>query len=134
MEVDALLSAALSAIPRSQVAALIDLPSGMFLAVAPQPDNTATLDLFAASVKEIYAGELAEALHLAPAQSAGRANAGASRINVFVIAGDDSLQVLVRMQAQPDLVLAVCCPASANIGMSLVKARHLAMTAAIDGV
>jgi predicted regulator of Ras-like GTPase activity (Roadblock/LC7/MglB family) len=132
MEVDALLTAALAAIPRAQVAALIDLPSGMFLAVLPQPDDTTTLDLFAASVKELYAGELADALQLAPAKSAGAASA--ARINVFVISGDDVLQVMVRMQAQPDLVLAVCCPASVNIGMSLVKARHLAATAEIDGV
>jgi predicted regulator of Ras-like GTPase activity (Roadblock/LC7/MglB family) len=131
MEVDALLTAALAAIPRAQVAALIDLPSGMFLAVLPQPDNTAALDLFAASVKEIYAGELADALQLAPVKAAPHAS---PHINVFVISGDDVLQVMVRMQAQPNLVLAVCCPAAANIGMSLVKARHLATTVEIDGV
>ena len=133
MEVDALLTAALAAIPRAQAAALIDLPSGMFLAVSPQPDDTAALDLFAATVKEVYAGELADALQLAPARPASSA-AQASRMNLFVISGEDVLQVLVRMQAQPDLVLAVCCPASVNIGMSLVKARHLAATAQIDGV
>jgi hypothetical protein len=101
----------------------------MFLAVQPQPDDTATLDLFAASVKEIYAGDLAEGL-----QATASASRVAPRINVFVIAGDESLQVMVRMQAQPNLVLAVCCPASANIGMSLVKARYLAATCEIDGV
>jgi hypothetical protein len=130
MDADALLSAALTAIPRSQLAALIDLPSGMFLAVQPQPDDTATLDLFAASVKEIYAGDLAEGLQVTAVSTA----ASAPRINVFVIAGDESLQVMVRMQGQPNLVLAVCCPASANIGMSLVKARYLAATCEIDGV
>jgi hypothetical protein len=134
MEADALLNAALTAIPRSQVAALIDLPSGMFLAVQPLPDDTATLDLFAASVKEIYAGDLAEGLHVVPASSAAPATRTPPRINLFVILGDESLQVMVRMHAQPNLVLAVCCPASANIGMSLVKARHLAATAEIDGV
>jgi hypothetical protein len=134
MDADALLSAALTAIPRSQIAALIDLPSGMFLAVQPQPDDTATLDLFAASVKEIYAGDLAEGLQVTAAGTAVPASRVAPRINVFVIAGDESLQVMVRMQAQPNLVLAVCCPASANIGMSLVKARHLAATCEIDGV
>ena len=130
MDADALLSAALTAIPRSQVAALIDLPSGMFLAVQPQSDDTAALDLFAASVKEIYAGDLAEGLQVTAASASGVA----PQINVFVIAGDESLQVMVRMQAQPNLVLAVCCPASANIGMSLVKARYLAATSEIDGV
>ena len=134
MDADALLSAALTAIPRSQIAALIDLPSGMFLAVQPPPDDTATLDLFAASVKEIYAGDLAEGLQVTPVSPAASASRVAPRINVFLIAGDESLQVLVRMQAQPNLVLAVCCPASANIGMSLVKARYLAATAEIDGV
>jgi hypothetical protein len=62
------------------------------------------------------------------------ARATPPRINVFVIAGDETLQVMVRMQAQPHLVLAISCPASANIGMSLVKARHLATTSEIDGV
>jgi hypothetical protein len=133
MEVDDLLTAALTAIPRAQVAALIDLPSGMFLDVQPQPDNTAALDLFAASVKEIYAGELAQAFHVAPVKPAA-ASQTTSRINVFVISSENFLQVLVRMQAQPNLVLAVCCPASANIGMCLVKARHLATTSEIDGV
>jgi hypothetical protein len=133
MEVDALLTAALTAIPRAQVAALIDLPSGMFLAAQPQPDNTAALDLFAASVKEVYAGELADALQVVPVKSTANSH-GATRINVMVISGDDTLQVMVRMQAQPNLVLAISCPASANIGMSLVKARHLATTAEIDGV
>ena len=134
MEVDELLTAALTAIPRAQVAALIDLPSGMFLDVQPQPDNTAALDLFAASVKEIYAGELAQAFHVVPVKPAAAASQAAARINVFVISSDDFLQVLVRMQSQPNLVLAVCCPASANIGMCLVKARHLALTCEIDGV
>ena len=134
MEVDDLLTAALTAIPRSQVAALIDLPSGMFLAAQPPPDDTATLDLFAASVKEIYAGDLADGLQAAPANGASAARVTPPRINVFVIAGDESLQVMVRMQAQPNLVLAVSCPASANIGMSLVKARHLAASCAVDGV
>jgi hypothetical protein len=134
MDVDDLLTAALAAIPRAQVAALIDLPSGMFLDVQPQPDNTAALDLFAASVKEIYAGELAQAFRVAPLKPAAAASHSEARINVFVISSDDFLQVLVRMQAQPNLVLAVCCPASANIGMCLVKARHLATTCEIDGV
>ena len=134
MEVEDLLSAALTAIPRSQVAALIDLPSGMFLGAQPQPDDTATLDLFAASVKEIYAGELADALQVTPVNGTPPTRVTPPRINVFVIAGDESLQVMVRMQAQPNLVLAVSCPASANIGMSLVKARHLATTSEIDGV
>ena len=134
MEVDDLLTAALAAIPRSQVAALIDLPSGMFLAAHPQPDDTATLDLFAASVKEIYAGDLADALQVTPLNGTALTRAAPPRINVFVIAGDESLQVMVRMQAQPNLVLAISCPASANIGMSLVKARHLATTSEVDGV
>jgi hypothetical protein len=140
IEVDDLLGAALSAIPRSQVAALIDLASGMFLGVQPQPDDTSALDLFAASVKEVYEGDLAEGLRLSSLDLAERragseaVRLNAVRLNVFVIAGDDVLHVMVRMAAQPNLVLAVSCPASANIGMSLVKARHLAMTHAVEGV
>jgi hypothetical protein len=132
MEADALLSAALTAIPKVQVAALIDLPSGMFVAVQPEPDDTTRLDLFAATVKEMYDGELAEGLR-APLLGAQDA-ASPQRVNVFVVSGEDVLHVLVRLQAQPHLVLAVTCPASSNIGMSLVKARHLAQTCEVSGV
>jgi hypothetical protein len=135
MEADALLSAALTAIPRANVAALIDLPSGMFLAVQPERDNTAALDLFAASIKEIYEGDLSQGLRAAGLNGpAGASDTHDERINLFVISGDGALHVMVRMQAQPNLVLAVCCPAAANIGMSLVKVRHLAMTYEIEGV
>jgi hypothetical protein len=132
MEADALLSAALAGIPRAQVAALIDLPSGMFVAVQPEPDDTSRLDLFAATAKEIYDGDLAQGLR--GPQSGAEAIAAQHRLNVFVISGDEALHVLVRLQAQPHLVLAVTCPASSNIGMSLVKARHLAQTCEVEGV
>ena len=132
MEADALLSAALSAISRAQIAALIDLPSGMFCAVQPEPADTAGLDLFAATVKEIYDGEFASGLRT-PLLSA-TADAPQQRVNVFVVSGDEMLHVLVRLQAQPHLVLAVTCPASCNIGMSLVRARHLAQTCRVEGV
>lgn len=133
MEVDALLAAALTAIPHAQFAALVDLPSGMFLAVQPQPDETASLDLFAATVKEIYDGELSEGLR-APAFNSSVAGDAQQRVNVFVVSGEATLHVMVRMHAQPHLVLAVACPATSNIGMSLVKARHLALTREVDGV
>lgn len=135
MEVESLLAAAMTAIPRAQFAAIIDLPSGMFLGVQPQPDTTSALDLFAATVKEIYDGEMSEGLRvpgLAAASAGG--GGGQQRVNLFVISGEESLYVMVRMHAQPHLVLAVACPVAANIGMSLVKARHLAQIHEIDGV
>lgn len=129
MEAEALVAAALSSVPRAQVAALIDLSSGMFLAVEPTPDDTSTLDLFAATVKEIYDGDLAQGLRLPSPTSAG----GDQPINVIVAAGEESLRVMVRMHAQPNLVLAVVCPANANLGMSLVKARQMA-THVVEGI
>jgi hypothetical protein len=135
MEADALVAAALSGIPRAKVAALIDLTSGMFVAVEPAPDDTSTLDLFAATVKEMYDGDLTQGLRV-PASDLSTSGEldGNQSVRVIVVAGDEALRVLVRMQAQPSLVLAVICPANANLGLSLAKARHLAMTHEVEGV
>jgi hypothetical protein len=129
MEAEALVAAALSSIPRAQVAALIDLSSGMLLAVEPAPDDTSTLDLIAATVKEIFEGDLAQGLQL-PSPTPD----GDQSIKVLVAAGDEALRVMVRMHAQPNLVLAVFCPVHSNLGMCLVKARNLAMTHTVEGI
>jgi hypothetical protein len=133
MEADALLAVALTAIPRAQLAALIDLPSGMFCAVQPEPADNANLDLFAATVKEMYDGEFAEGLR-APLFTGADPGSGGHRVNVFLVSGEHVQYVMARMHTQPHLVLAIVCPASSNIGMSLVRARHLAQTHQIEGV
>jgi predicted regulator of Ras-like GTPase activity (Roadblock/LC7/MglB family) len=104
--------------------------SGMFVAVEPAPDDTSTLDLFAATVKEMYDGDLTQGLRVPASDELD----GNQSVRVIVVAGDEGLRVLVRMQAQPNLVLAVICPANANLGLSLAKARHLAMTHEVEGV
>lgn len=128
MEAEELVSAALTAIPQASQACLVDLTTGMYFAVEPIPNDLTQLDIFAASIKEICDGEMAKGFQSSDFSQTSQ------QINEVVMSSDNALYVLARMREQPDLLLAVTCPISINLGMVLIKTRSLTHRHQVDGV
>lgn len=124
MDVDTLASATYSRVPGARLAGVVDMTTGMFLAVEAGGLPQAEVDLLAASAREVLAG--------APAAGLRRSFTGSNdeqHVEEVIVVGDKTTFVICRTKHLGDTAIVVACDRREHLGlitMTLAKIRDSA--------
>lgn len=118
MKLDDVIDTVRNAVPECLAAGVIDLPTGMLLAVRVDGDRRGSdLDLLAASAEMLFQGsrlpQLAQAF----------ADGGESTVQDVVVVSDGAAFIFQRCRRRPGVAVVTVSRASANLGMALARAR-----------
>jgi hypothetical protein len=120
MDVDALALAAFEGVPGARLAGVIDMLTGLYLALEAGSCDPQEADLLAASVREMFAGEPAAGLRRSFAQAGDRQD-----VQEVIVLGEKAVFMFARVRSAEDAALAVACGRDVNLGIILTKTREL---------
>jgi hypothetical protein len=118
MKLDHVIETLRNAIPECIVAGVVDLPTGMLLAVRTERERTGNdLDLLAASAEMLFQGSRLP-------QLAQVFSDGDSTVQDVVLVSDGAVFVFQRCRQRPTVAVVTVSRASSNLGMTLARARQ----------
>ena len=121
MDADTLASTAYSRVPGARLAGVVDMTTGMFLAVEAGGLQPAEADLLALSAREVLAG--------VPAAGVRRAFTGSNdeqHLEEVIVVGEKTTVVICRAVHRADIAIVVACDRREHLGMitmTLAKIR-----------
>lgn len=127
MDVEALVSATFSRVPGARLAGVIDMTTGMFLAVEAGNAPPEELDLLAVSAREVFDGISAAGLR----RSFIEAN-DEQRLREVIVVGDKTIFVFARVSRDDDATLVVACDKKAQLGMITMVLSKIRASAEAD--
>lgn len=112
MDAETLAADAFSRVPGARLAGVVDMTTGMFLAVeagnAPQQE----LDLLAVSAREIFAGAQLSGLRHSFIENNDR-----QQLKEVIVVGEKTVFVFVRVRQSEEAALVVACDKKTHLGM-----------------
>jgi hypothetical protein len=112
MDVDHLASITFARVPGARLAGVVDMTTGMFLAVEAGNCPEHELDSLAVSAREIFEGVLGAGLRRSFIDSNDQ-----QRIKEVIVVGDKTVFVFSRVTGQADVALLVACDKRTQLGM-----------------
>lgn len=112
MDADTLASIAFTRVPGARLAGVVDMTTGMFLAVEAGNLPQQELDLLAVSAREVLAGALSAGLRQSFVQESDRQD-----LKEVIVVGDKTVFVVSRVKSGDDTALVVACDKKAHLGM-----------------
>ena len=126
MSLDNVLREAVRTIPECIAAGIIDLNSGMLLAIKTVDSHPQeVLDMLAAATGDLFQGENVVNIERTFKRIRGVPDDDHHYFQEIVIFSDNLLHVFQRCKRHTDTILVSVCRKKANLGMVLVKARAL---------
>lgn len=123
MTLDSTLAFAQTAIPDCLAVGLVDLQTGMLLAVKTVDSHPQeVLDLVAAATGDIFQGQNVVAIENLFKRTRGVTSTD-HYFNEIIINSQNLIHVFQRGRKNPSVVLVVVCRIKANLGMVLAKSR-----------
>jgi len=124
MSLDTVLANVRSVIPECVACGLVDMKTGMLLGVKTVDSHPQeVLDLVAAATGELFQGQNVSAIEQTFKRLRGLKDDGHHYFQEVIVMSDNLLHVFQRCKRNEDMVLAVVCRISANLGMVLTKSR-----------
>jgi hypothetical protein len=124
MSLDKALNTAQSEIPECVAAGYVDMVSGMLLGVKTVDSHPSeVLDLVAATTGDLFQGKNVIAIENIFKKSRGIANNDMHYFNEIVVFSTNLIHVFIRSKRNPNHAAVFVSKISANVGMTLVKAR-----------
>ncbi len=124
MNLEAAISQAQKNIPECVATGVVDLTTGMLLAVKTVDSHPReVLDLVAAATGEIFQGPNVTSIEKLFKKSRGVKDDGHHYFQEILVMSDNLLHVFQRCKRSEETVFVVVCKASANLGMALSKSR-----------
>jgi len=119
MKLDDVIDTVRNAVPECLAAGVVDLPTGMLLAVRVDGDRRGSdLDLLATSAEMLFQGSRLPQLAQAFAET------GESTVQDVVVVSDGAAFIFQRCRRRPGVAVVTVSRASANLGMALARARQ----------
>lgn len=121
MDVEALAAATFSRVPGARLAGVLDMTTGMFLAIEAGNSAPEELDLLAVSAREVFDGLSAAGLR----RSFIEAN-DEQQLREVIVVGDKTVFVFARVPPVEDAAIVVACDKKTHLGlitMILAKIR-----------
>jgi hypothetical protein len=112
MDVDTLASTTFARVPGARLAGVVDMTTGMFLAVEAGDLQQDEVDLLAVSAREVLAG--------APAAGLRRSflgNKAEQQLNEVIVVGEKTTIVICRAVHLEDTAIVVACDRREHLGM-----------------
>lgn len=124
MSLDNALAHVRSSVPECVACGLVDMKTGMLLGVKTVDSHPQeVLDLVAAATGELFQGQNVSAIEKTFKRLRGVKDDGHHFFQEIVVMSDNLIHVFQRCKRSEDMVLAVICRVSANLGMVLAKSR-----------
>ena len=125
MSAEKIVSKCLNEVPKAVAAGIVDMGSGMMLAIKTVESHPqAVLDILAPATKEIFEGDMI--LHIENLFKKSRGvESDEHYFQEILISSTNLWHYFGRLRAQPEVSMVVVARADVNMGMFLVKARQL---------
>jgi len=124
MSLDKALNNVRETVPECVAVGLVDMKTGMLLGVKTVDSHPQeVLDLVAAATGELFQGQNVSAIEQTFKRIRGVKQDGHHFFREIVVMSDNLIHVFQRCKHNEDMVLAVICRVSANLGMVLTKSR-----------
>lgn len=124
MSLDKTIQAASAQVPECLAVGLVDMTTGMLLAVKTVDSHPAeVLDLVAAATADLFQGPSVTAIEKLFKKGRGVADDGHHYFQELLVMSDNLIHVFLRGKKNKNNAIVFVCRASANIGMVLSKSR-----------
>ncbi|MDH4187262.1 MAG: hypothetical protein OEV08_09705 [Nitrospira sp.] len=131
MSADALVASALKEVQNSVAAGVVDLATGMLLAVKTTESHPqSVLDLLAGASKEMFEGDMVQQIEKIFKKTRGETGDD-HYFKEIIVTSKNLLHVFCRLKAKESVVLVVVCRVNANLGLTVNKTRELAAGATL---
>ena len=125
MSADTIVATALANVPKAVAAGVVDMGTGMLLAVKTTESHPqSVLDMVAAGTKELFEGDMSLAIEETFKKIRGDAS-NDHYFNEMLVNSTNLIHFFGRLASEPNCVLAIVCRASANLGLVVTKARGI---------
>lgn len=129
MSVDSVVQSLLTNVPKSIAAGVVDMDTGMLLAVKTVDSHPqAVLDMVAAATKDLYEGDTVLGIEEIFRKSRGDSYQG-RYFQEIIVTSKNLLHIFARLQAHESIVLVVVARIDTNLGLAVMKTRQIAREA-----
>ena len=124
MSLDAALQKAVSDVPDCVAGGVVDLTTGMLLAIKTVDSHPAeVMDVLAAATSDMFQGTNVQMIENIFKKARGIANDGHHYFQEMIVNSDNLVHVFCRFKTNEEMVVAFVCRKSVNLGMALTKVR-----------
>lgn len=125
MSVETLVSKAMKDVPKAVASGVVDMASGMLLAVKSVDSHPQeVLDLVAGATRELYEGDLVTQIENLFKQVRG-VTSSEHYFREIVIISKNLCHFFSRLEKSPEVVMCVVARADTNLGLALSKVRSM---------
>jgi len=126
MSVDSIVSSLLKEVPKAVAAGVVDMDSGMLLAVKTVDSHPQqVLDLLAGATKDMYEGDNVQAIENIFKKARG-VKSEERYFREIIVSSTNLLHFFSRLKLRQSVVIVVVCRADANLGLVVTKGRDIA--------
>lgn len=125
MSADSMCKALLNEVPKALAAGLVDMDTGMLLAVKTTDSHPQeVMDMLAAGTKEMFEGDMSMMIDKTFKKSRGD---GSSEpyFKEIIVNSKNLIHLFMRLPAMPNVVAAAVCRIDANLGLVVTKGRSI---------
>jgi len=131
MSADAVVASLLKDVQNSVAAGVVDLSTGMLLAVKTTESHPqSVLDMLAAASKEMFEGDMVQQIEKVFKKTRGETGDD-HYFKEIIVSSKNLLHVFCRTKTKENILVAVVCRVNANLGLTVNKTREIAAAAAI---
>ncbi|MFO1349303.1 MAG: hypothetical protein U1F68_00920 [Gammaproteobacteria bacterium] len=125
MSADTIVATALSSVPKAVAAGVVDMGTGMLLAVKTTESHPqAVLDMVAAGSKELFEGDMSLAIESAFKKIRGDGSTE-HYFSEILVNSKNLIHFFGRLASSPNYVITVVTRADANLGLVVTKCRDI---------
>lgn len=125
MSADSLVRDALANVPKAVAAGVVDMASGMMLAIKTVDSHPqAVLDILAPATRELFEGEMVTAIETIFKKARG-VDSKAHYFQEILVSSTNLWHFFGRIKSSPASVLTVVARGDVNLGLFVVKCREL---------
>lgn len=125
MSVDSIVNALLKEVPKAVAAGVVDMDSGMLIAVKTVDSHPQQiLDLLAAATKDLFEGDNVMTIENVFKRARG-VKSDERYFREIIVSSTNLLHFFSRLKSRQSIVLTVVCRMDANLGLVVTKARDI---------
>jgi len=126
MSLDNALQNAVSKVPDCVAAGMVDLSTGMLLAIKTVDSHPGeVMDILAAATADLFQGANVQMIEAIFKKARGIVDNGHHYFQEIIVNSDNLVHVFARCKNNPDHVVAFVCRKSVNLGMAITKVRSV---------
>jgi len=126
MSLDTVLQKSVSVVPDCVAAGLVDLSTGMLLAIKTVDSHPSeVMDILAAATADLFQGSNVSMIESIFKKARGLADDGHHYFQEIIVNSDNLVHVFSRCKSNEEHVVAFVCRKSVNLGMALTKVRSV---------